>query len=187
MMAPTRLAVAALGLLWVGGAAAGAPPARGTERDQDQHQQRSLQDWSSALDVHNAARAEVGVGPMVWSDALSQSAQAWSETLAASGCQLVHSGSGENLYALWGTGADAVSSGQASLAWYNEIGSYIYQPCCGDEQQFEATGHYTQMVWSGSTELGCGSGLGTTSDGYECIVWTCHYNPAGNVLGSTPY
>ena len=43
-------------------------------------------------------------------------------------------------------------------------------------------GHYTQIVWSNSTELGCGT---VTCDGVD--IWVCQYNPAGNVSGERPY
>lgn len=41
------------------------------------------------------------------------------------------------------------------------------------------TGHFTQMVWVSSTQLGCAAatGCGTT-------YYTCHYSPAGNIASA---
>lgn len=42
-----------------------------------------------------------------------------------------------------------------------------------------ASGHFTQMVWKGSEQLGCGSV--TTSSGALYVV--CNYSPPGNYIG----
>lgn len=39
-----------------------------------------------------------------------------------------------------------------------------------------ASGHFSQMVWKGTTQLGCGYSAG-------CKMYVCHYNPPGNVIG----
>ena len=44
------------------------------------------------------------------------------------------------------------------------------------------SGHYTQIVWRSTVEVGCAvarSGL------HE--VWVCRYSPPGNVVGQRPY
>ena len=41
------------------------------------------------------------------------------------------------------------------------------------------TGHFSQVVWKGSKEIGVGKAL--TEDGRVFVV--CNYNPAGNVMG----
>jgi len=43
-------------------------------------------------------------------------------------------------------------------------------------------GHYTQMVWFTTTEVGCAV--------YQCdsiILVVCNYNPTGNWVGKHPY
>jgi hypothetical protein len=57
-------------------------------------------------------------------------------------------------------------------AWYDEIKLYNFNG--GDFS--EATGHATQMLWKGSTQLGCGWAPG-------CQLLVCHYDPPGNVIG----
>lgn len=42
-----------------------------------------------------------------------------------------------------------------------------------------ASGHFTQMVWKGSEQLGCGSV--TASSGALYVV--CNYSPPGNYIG----
>ena len=43
-------------------------------------------------------------------------------------------------------------------------------------------GHYTQMIWRSTLELGCG-----TSSGAEIVILVCRYNPPGNMAGQTPF
>ena len=43
----------------------------------------------------------------------------------------------------------------------------------------EGTGHFTQVVWKGSKEIGVGKSFGR--DGRVFVV--CNYLPAGNVIG----
>ncbi|NJN32769.1 MAG: serine protease, partial [Synechococcales cyanobacterium RM1_1_8] len=44
-------------------------------------------------------------------------------------------------------------------------------------------GHYSQIVWRKTSQLGCGFAKG--GQGAEYLV--CQYNPAGNVLGQKPF
>jgi pathogenesis-related protein 1 len=44
------------------------------------------------------------------------------------------------------------------------------------------SGHYTQVVWKDTKEVGCAKA--------ECkgiIIVVCNYDPPGNVLGEKPY
>lgn len=50
-------------------------------------------------------------------------------------------------------------------------------------------GHFTQVVWKNSTQLGCGAAQGVkTLNGrqYNAFYVVCHYAPAGNVTGQFP-
>jgi len=42
------------------------------------------------------------------------------------------------------------------------------------------TGHFSQLVWKGSREIGVGRAI--TADGH-CIFIVCNYHPAGNIAG----
>ena len=110
------------------------------------------------LDLHNAYRARHHAPPLAWDDALAASAQSW-----ANNCVFQHSGPGENLAQNFGSW-DAVVD-----AWYNEVAQYSY----GNPGFSHATGHFTQMVWIGSTSLGCAVAP-------SCSLYVCHYAPPGN-------
>ena len=129
------------------------------------------------LAVHNAVRARVGAAPLTWSDRLAERAQDWADTLSARK-QFVHrpnSTYGENLFTI--TGA-AVSSAQVVNAWAAESRDYDYSSnrCHG------VCGHYTQIVWRDTKQVGCAVARG---GGRE--VWVCNYDPPGNWVGKRPY
>lgn len=84
---------------------------------------------------------------------------------------------GENLAAAT-TGT--VTEADAVKLWYDELCNTSPLGC---QQQFSSnTGHYTQVVWSSSTALGCGKGS-TTASGATQDMWVCWYCPSGNVGG----
>jgi len=156
------------------GQSAAVPAHTGSNVTQAQAQQ--------ALDFHNARRHDVGVAPLEWSPALAAVAQSWADHLAnENGCRLTHTVNGpygENLFG--GTGAPYTAL-DASRDWYSEISRYTYGVVT--ETNFAATGHYTQMVWSRTTQVGIGQaacrGGGT--------VIAAEYNPPGNYIGQKPY
>jgi pathogenesis-related protein 1 len=135
---------------------------------------------------HNIARSAVDAPPLEWSPRLAAIAQAWSDRIAAQGCRLERSPDrslGENLAGFSGTLA---SVGDVVASWIEERACYAgpdaksahtCRPGCG------GCAHYTQVVWRGSTHLGCG----VASCGADREVWTCNYEPAGNVVGAAPY
>jgi len=43
-------------------------------------------------------------------------------------------------------------------------------------------GHYTQIVWRDTKELGCGVARGGDRE-----IWVCDYSPPGNYQGRLPY
>ncbi|XP_031481784.1 pathogenesis-related protein PRB1-3-like [Nymphaea colorata] len=140
------------------------------------HAQNSPQDF---LAPHNAARAEVGVGPMSWDDEVAAYAEGYANQRVGD-CNLEHSGGryGENIFQGSGSGwtaADAVSD------WVNEKTNYDYDTnTCASEQM---CGHYTQMVWRKSVRLGCAR---VECDNGGTFI-TCNYYPPGNVQGQRPY
>ncbi|MBD1913481.1 MULTISPECIES: CAP family protein [unclassified Leptolyngbya] len=142
---------------------------------------------SDALAQHNTYRANHHAPALTSSNALNTSAQRWADRLAATG-EFEHSGTngvGENLYVSYTTAssidAETLANG-AVKSWYDEVSKYDY----GNPGFSPETGHFTQVVWKGSTELGCGTAQGTaTLNGtrYNAFYVVCQYAPAGNVQG----
>jgi pathogenesis-related protein 1 len=129
------------------------------------------------LAAHNSERARVGVASLIWSDRLAKISYDWAADLLARR-QFRHSPNssfGENLFEI--TGASA-STAQVVDVWARESRTYNYasNKCRG------VCGHYTQIVWSATKEVGCAVARG---GGRE--VWVCTYDPPGNVIGQRPY
>ena len=128
---------------------------------------------------HNAVRKGVGVGPITWSDELAGVAQEWANHLMANG-QFVHSHNpnyGENLYEIQGAPA---TPNMVVKAWADEVTDYDYKAnsCIASKM----CGHYTQIVWATTTQVGCAVAKGGNRE-----VWVCEYNPPGNWVGKRPY
>ncbi|MCO5610503.1 hypothetical protein L7F22_067698 [Adiantum nelumboides] len=135
------------------------------------------QQW---LGPHNAARAELGLPRMVWSDKVAQFAESWASQRKASGCGLQHSNGpyGENIF--WGSGG-SYGPAECVAAWVSEKDYYNYGAnSCSPGQQ---CGHYTQIVWATSLNLGCAK---VQCDSGQTFM-TCNYDPPGNWIGSKPY
>lgn len=135
-------------------------------------------DPAAMLAAHNQWRAKTGVPDLVWSPKLAAAAQSWADRLAGADCWLKHSGSsyGENLYT---DKAPGISPQTVVDAWGREIRFYNY----ADNSCSSVCGHYTQVVWRNSKELGCARAV--CGDGAE--IWVCNYSPAGNIVGRKPY
>jgi len=137
------------------------------------------------LREHNRVRADVGVGKLTWSKELNRYAQAWADHLAATTCQMKHrphEGTwkqryGENLFI--GT-AGYYSVREAVLAWESEKSDYRYGVFSGKSRK--PIGHYTQVIWKGSTKVGCGQALCNGN-----LIVACNYDPPGNYIGEKPY
>lgn len=67
------------------------------------------------------------------------------------------------------------SAGSAIDGWGNEEKDYSYS----DAVFSETTGHFTQLVWKATTQVGCGAF--NCPDGW---YFTCEYYPPGNVPGA---
>eukprot|EP00268_Persea_americana_P011503 TRINITY_DN14855_c1_g2_i2.p1 TRINITY_DN14855_c1_g2~~TRINITY_DN14855_c1_g2_i2.p1 ORF type:complete len:163 (-),score=7.27 TRINITY_DN14855_c1_g2_i2:145-633(-) len=138
--------------------------------------QNSPQDF---LNAHNAARNQVGVGPLVWDNTVAAYAQNYANRRMGD-CSLTHSGGpyGENLFR--GSG-DEYNATQAVNLWVDEKKDYDYNTntCAAGKQ----CGHYTQVVWRRSARLGCAR----VKCNNGAIFITCNYDPRGNFVGQRPY
>lgn len=132
----------------------------------------SLSDNASILlSAHNNKRSlHKNTSSLTWSTELETYAQNYADQYDCSGT-LVHSGGsyGENLALGYGI--------EGSVdAWYNEIEYYDYN----NPGYTENAGHFTQVVWKSSTEVGCGI---KSCGGVWGDYVICSYKSAGNVIG----
>lgn len=145
--------------------------------------------------AHNEWRKKVGVGPVQWSADLAGAASEWARHLAGKlGCNMQHSrneqreGTGENLYwaspVVWSNGrreTQKILPLNVVDSWGSE--SSDYNASNGTCRAGKVCGHYTQVVWRNSREIGCGM----ASCGDHSQVWVCRYRPAGNFVGQRPF
>lgn len=130
--------------------------------------------------LHDRYRAAVGLPGLQWSPKLAASAQGWAETLRGRGCFMQHSGAGdvgENL--AWASGG-RLSVAEVMTMWGEERRDY--DPATNRCRPGAQCGHYTQIVWRRTKEVGCAI---ARCGGEE--VWVCHYAPPGNWVGQRPY
>lgn len=136
------------------------------------------------LAVHNRERAAICAPPLAWDPVAAEQAAVWARHLTEIGDLRHHgdsgekeSGQGENLFS--GTRDGYTVEAMLGL-WIDEkillarLGSW--------EDDFHAVGHYTQMVWSTTTHVGCAVASNAEDD-----YLVCRYSPPGNVVGGRPY
>jgi len=140
----------------------------------------------AVLDAHNKERATVGVPPLTWSDALAKDAAGWAAHLVQLG-HPVHSKPEERGHegeSLWMGTAGAYSADEIVGGWIAEKSNFVYGafPNVVKSGDWHAVGHYTQVIWRNTKQVGCAK---TAMGGSDLIV--CRYNPAGNLVGEKPY
>ncbi|KAF7229610.1 Golgi-associated plant pathogenesis-related protein 1-like, partial [Nothobranchius furzeri] len=125
------------------------------------------------LDTHNKYRSMHNAGPLRYNDGMCAKAQEWAEHLLQIQ-RLQHSGTddGENVFYLQGPDLANVKGNKAVDSWYSEIKDYDFS-----SPRFQrGTGHFTQVVWKETTELGVGV---ASRNGMTFVVG--QYRPAGNI------
>jgi pathogenesis-related protein 1 len=131
------------------------------------------------VDAHNAWRKRTGVPPLTWSPQLATYAQEWATKLAREN-KFEHrknSPYGENL--AW-AGGQQLSPERVVTMWGEEVKDYNYTS--NSCKPGKMCGHYTQVVWRNTKQVGCGMARGNGKE-----VWVCNYNPPGNYVGQKPY
>lgn len=143
----------------------------------------AAQSWEAELlTLHNRERAAWRVAPLHWDMGLAAGADRWAAEMARTG-RWGHSpkawrpGQGENL---WMGSAGAYPVRAMVGAWINERRWFrpgIF-PQVSTTGRWADVGHYTQMISSRTTRVGCAirSGRGWT-------YLACRYGPSGNVDG----
>lgn len=138
-----------------------------------------------ALDHHNIHRSNHSAPDVVYNKTLAT----WAQAKAESCVWNEDAPEGVNMNIAQGTYLDAGSLAVViSNMWYNsELSNF---PAYGvanldtSGKQFQGWGHFTQVVWPSTTNIGCGSaacGPGTSiGSGYFVA---CMYYPPGNYIG----
>lgn len=131
------------------------------------------------LDAHNQWRKRYNVPALTWSPQLASYAQEWANRLIREN-KFEHrqnSPYGENL--AWASGR-LLSPQQVVDMWGSEVKDYTY--ATNSCKPGKMCGHYTQIVWRNTKQVGCGM---ARSNGKE--IWVCNYDPPGNYIGQKPY
>lgn len=137
---------------------------------------------SAMLAMHNGERIRLGLEPLEWDPALAEAASGYAGTLAATGLfrhslRASRQGQGENL---WMGSRGAYDLPQMMGGWLGE--KPLYQagifPDVSRNGRWEGVGHYTQIIWRGTTRVGCAIQSNPSSD-----YLVCRYSPPGNIFG----
>ncbi|WP_353205550.1 CAP domain-containing protein [Sphingomonas sp.] len=132
---------------------------------------------------HNAARAAVGAPPLVWGDDLARDAARYAAVLAASE-DFKHSTEprgatpeGENLFV---GSRGAYRYDEMARLWVDEGRAYTGGaiPNISRTGRWQDVGHYTQIIWRRTTQVGCAVASSRRDD-----YLVCRYTPPGNVWG----
>ena len=160
------------------------------------------------LDKHNELRRRVAKGlepnqpeasnmrALVWNEELAAVAQRWADQ-----CTFGHDSErkksdgtyvGQNAY----IGMSSQTSDQASLmasmggsaqAWYDEVTDPGFDAANIKPYVFSSgTGHYTQVVWAETEEMGCGWTY-YEEDGWQKSLVVCNYAVGGNMVSASMY
>ncbi|GLC77462.1 hypothetical protein PLESTF_001938500 [Pleodorina starrii] len=153
----------------------------------------SCPDLDALLNRTNVYRLRHQAPALTWSASLAAASAAYAQVLADSGCVLKHSlgrDYGENLMWLQGYPKPDATCTVAAKAWYGEVRDYDFdadQPFA--DNWSKGIGHFTQLVWRGTSSMGCGVGLadaalpigGGRAITGGCKIIVCRYKAPGNV------
>jgi pathogenesis-related protein 1 len=149
-------------------------------------------EWLAGM---NQARMEVGEQPLTWNPIAAQVAANY-----AAMCNYAHNPNASSQYdAMGGSGGlgENIAAGaptedpqQGVAAWVAEKANYDHatNSCASGDD----CSHYTQIVWSTTTSVGCAhvSCTMNTPFGSGFPDWdfnVCDYAPPGNYVGEAPY
>lgn len=141
---------------------------------------------SVMLRAHNDARREVGQRPLRWNERLAADALRYASELARTR-RFQHSREprgvtpqGENLW-MGSTGYFRYSEMVSS--WTDEKRNFrrAALPKFSTTGRWSDVGHYTQIIWHSTTDVGCAIAV---SQSDEYLV--CRYTTPGNVYGRDP-
>jgi uncharacterized protein YkwD len=147
-------------------------------------QTKAVSDYTKGiLDQHNSHRENASVSALTWSDDLAAISQQIAET-----CVYKHNTSagpgdyGQNIGA--GASPGEVPALITNLMYNGEIELYPGYGSEPDMSNFDAWGHYSQIVWNSTAEVGCATlycsnGLANTAPNITPYFTVCNYRPTG--------
>lgn len=134
----------------------------------------SESDKQELINQHNLYRQAQGVNNVQWSNELEQEAKDWA-IIVAKQDKMLHSSLdfGENIY----SSSSNVNPAHVVDRWASE--KKFYHGDILTDKNYHLFGHYTQIIWSSTTKIGCAVAISKSGKHY----WVCLYSTAGNVLG----
>lgn len=134
------------------------------------------------LAAHNLERDRMKVPRLSWSQELARDAQQWAQHLAELGqmqhtTQTQRNSTGENLW----MGQAGYFSPRSMVETFLEekkdfrAGEF---PNVSRTGRWQDVGHYTQIIWANTQEVGCAMARGKGND-----FLVCRYRPGGNWIG----
>lgn len=140
---------------------------------------------NSFVEEHNKYRSELGIPGVEWSPDIAKYAQEWADHLKKQKCKMQHRSRagkkaksyGENL--AWASGKK-MNPAEVVKMWYDEVEDYNYDT--NKCRPGAVCGHYTQVIWKNSKQIGCGMATCGKTE-----IWVCNYDPPGNYIGQKPY
>ncbi|EQB34032.1 hypothetical protein M529_01520 [Sphingobium ummariense RL-3] len=146
---------------------------------------RQLRD--AMLTAHNEERDAWKLPPLAWDEALASDAARYAAQMARTGA-FRHSArtmrtipSGENI---WMGVRGVYSYAMMADTFLKEREMFRpgeKLPAFSVTSRWQDVGHYTQMIWRGTRQVGCALG---ESEQFDYLV--CRYYPAGNSFGKGP-
>ena len=194
--ARTALLVSALTAVFAMGAAVAASAGEGDPRASqtvERHRAAAVPHTHSSQGIerrilasHNSERERLGLAPLKWNPHLEREAAEWARELNRRGVLQhassdVRNGTGENLW----MGTAGVWDVERMVGMFlDERRHYRHDnfPNISRTGNWADVGHYTQIVWRDTKEVGCAV---DTNRGNDVLV--CRYWPAGNVWGARAY
>lgn len=144
---------------------------------------------AEVLRCHNAHRANHSAPALKWSPSLAATAQK-----IASSCTFAHNtgvdggGYGQNLAA--GVDPANIAKVISNMFYNNELAAFGDQYGAANPSGFEKWGHFSQVVWKKTSEVGCHTcdcskkgGLTNVGGGVPPYFTVCNYKAPGNVGG----
>jgi len=162
-------------------------------------------DQQAMITSTNAFRSQLAMGKLVdmnqhpmdkagnmlqvmWNQTLANVAQKWADC-----CNFEHSGTpgvGENIFEQGGSPMDVTSNFNMAVSdWSSELpNNFTYRASNVFTDDDMAAGHYTQLAWAATSQVGCGyASCPNLNPGMQSVFVVCQYYPPGNYLNQVIY